>query len=173
MSVSSHLVFSSPNRVQNTCYLSMSTTGMGFGDLIPDGQTNTFVTDKGTVSDWAVSSDAPEWIVAQARRADPNGVLQRDNDFSPDDGQINEMKLTDGSTGLVSDWAISGDGPNWMTDNVSKYDVNAVIHRPPKVQGVKGKFSFQYTICYNNCLYMVGCVEKLTSSFSFVKSLVH
>ena len=35
--------------------------------IIPDGQLNEFKTDKGIVSDWAVSGDAPEWIVAQAR----------------------------------------------------------------------------------------------------------
>ena len=43
--------------------------------IIPDGQLNEFKTDKGIVSDWAVSGDAPEWIVAQARRSGVNSGL--------------------------------------------------------------------------------------------------
>ena len=50
-----------------------------------------------------MSSDAPEWIVAQARRSGVNSVLERDNDFAPDDGQINEFAVV-GGTGMQSDW---------------------------------------------------------------------
>jgi len=78
----------------------------GMKDVIPDGQTNQFVTKAGTVSDWAISGDAPEWIVAQARRSDPSGnsVLKRQNDFVPDDGQINEFSVGDNVSGFASDW---------------------------------------------------------------------
>ena len=36
--------------------------------------------------------------------------------------------------------AISGDAPDWITSNVSKYDKTAVIHRPQKSKGVKSSF---------------------------------
>jgi hypothetical protein len=115
---------------------------MDMGDLIPDGQTNTFKTDKGTVSDWAVSEDCPEWIVAQARRAGgESSILKRSNTFQPYEGQVNEMKLSsNGTTGTQSDWAVSGDAPSWITNNIVKYDKNAIITRPKKVYGVKSSF---------------------------------
>jgi len=76
----------------------------GFKDIIPDGQTNEFKTKAGVVSDWAVSGDAPEWIVAQARRSGVNSVLVRANDFKPDDGQINEFNVGENVKGMASDW---------------------------------------------------------------------
>ena len=36
--------------------------------------------------------------------------------------------------------AVSGDGPKWITSNVSKYDKAAVIQRPKKQHGVKSSF---------------------------------
>ena len=126
---------------------------MKMDNVIPDGQTNTFQTEKGVVSDWAVSADAPEWIVAQARRSGgENSILKRDNTHTVqtgiqmDEGQINEIGFSqtgagaDGATGMQSDWAVSGDAPDWITSNVVKYDQNAVIHRPQKTQGVKSSF---------------------------------
>jgi hypothetical protein len=108
--------------------------------IIPDGQINEFKTEKWLVSDWAVSADAPEWIVAQARRSGVNSVLARDNDFTPDDGQVNEFKVAGAESGVASDWAVSGDAPDWIRNNVAKYDKNAVITRKKKAKGVRSVF---------------------------------
>ena len=138
-------------------------------DVIPDGQTNTFQTEKGIVSDWAVSADAPEWIVAQARRSGgENSILKRDNTHTVqtgirmDEGQINEFGFSqtgagaDGSTGMQSDWAVSGDAPDWITSNVAKYDQNAVIHRPQKTQDTK-----MYPCLCENPAHIFGSHVKL------------
>ena len=65
------------------------------GGEVPDGQINAFQTSKGMVADWAISGDAPEWMVAQARRADPGAVLERKS-YDIDDGQINTFSVAGG-----------------------------------------------------------------------------
>ena len=64
-----------------------------------------------TVSDWAVSGDAPDWITQQAKRADPNSVVHRQKRR---EGLRSIIKRDDGTE--ICDAAVAGDAPSFMVE---------------------------------------------------------
>ena len=87
------------------------------------------------MNDTAVSSDAPNWIVDQAKRANPNtGVVQRKGD-----SKAFQTRL-DTDIGMVADNSISGENPDWIVNTAKRIDPSTVIQRKKKPNGVRSSF---------------------------------
>lgn len=89
------------------------------------------------INDTAVSNDGPQWIVDQARRANPKGGVHNLGFGSSDEGQQSRIEM---EFGTVSDNAVSADGPGWIVDATKRIDPDTVLHRTKKVEGVRSTF---------------------------------
>ena len=87
------------------------------------------------MNDTAVSSDAPKWIVGQAKRANPHtGVVQRKMDQ-----EMFQTRL-DTDIGTVAYNSISSENPDWIVNATNRIDPSTIIHRNNKHKGVRSTF---------------------------------
>lgn len=114
------------NRVQNGSTKPLEkgpVREVGFGEKEDSLMQVEFTRDgySGTVCDWAISGDAPQWMHQQQK--DKKAILRK----LGDEKAGFETSFYKEGKGKVTDWSISADGPGWMTDVLEKYDPEAIL----------------------------------------------
>ena len=89
------------------------------------------------INDTAVSNDGPDWMIDQARRANPAGGVHNLGFGPSKEGFQSRIEM---EFGTVSDNAVSADGPNWMVEATRRIDPDTVLHRSKKPEGVRSTF---------------------------------